>query len=85
MLKKLNNPLEKKDNVIIIGFSWSGMICAKAMMNHFKTITIIDTDDISTRDEKRNGVPQNGDSHILLNIGYKILKYYFPELDYIYL
>lgn len=82
-------------HAIVIGASVSGMGAARALSNHYQSVTIVERDCFSDAAQRlesgqygpgealtpgRKGVPQGNHAHGLLSSGYKVLDQYFPAL-----
>jgi 2-polyprenyl-6-methoxyphenol hydroxylase-like FAD-dependent oxidoreductase len=67
-------------HAIVIGMSMAGLGAARALVNHFERVTIIERDVLSSLVSTRKGVPQGNHAHGLLPAGYRVLDGYFPGL-----
>lgn len=71
----------KSSRAIVIGGSISGLLSARILSDYFELVTIIETNEISRSPEKRLGVPQSSQPHILFARGYQIILELFPKID----
>jgi 2-polyprenyl-6-methoxyphenol hydroxylase-like FAD-dependent oxidoreductase len=58
----------------------AGLGTARALVNHFERVTLVERDVLPTSTENRKGVPQGQHAHGLLPSGYKVLADYFPGM-----
>ncbi len=65
----------------VIGGSMAGLLAARALCDHFESVTVIERDRFSERPTPRKGVPQARHLHALLNRGLRILNSFFPKLQ----
>ncbi len=70
----------KREHAIVIGASIAGLLSARVISDHFASVTIIERDKLPLYPEKRRGVPQSVQPHILLARGYRILEQLFPGI-----
>ncbi len=71
----------KRDHAIVIGASIAGMFAAKALSQHFNTVTIIERDILPDEPTPRGGVPQSRHVHQLLMGGLQVMRRLFPGID----
>jgi 2-polyprenyl-6-methoxyphenol hydroxylase-like FAD-dependent oxidoreductase len=71
---------ETHNQAIIIGGSIGGLLAARALADHFKSVTIVEQDELPSIGEHRRGVPQSRHTHGLLAGGRRILEQLFPGL-----
>ncbi len=71
----------KTNRAIVIGGSISGLLSARILSDYFELVTIIETNAISRKPEKRIGVPQSSQPHILFARGYQIILELFPKIE----
>jgi 2-polyprenyl-6-methoxyphenol hydroxylase-like FAD-dependent oxidoreductase len=69
-----------RTHAIVLGGSMAGLGAARALVNHFETVTLVERDELAGCVESRKGVPQGLHAHGLLPSGYRILSDYFPGL-----
>ena len=69
-----------RTHVIIVGAGVAGLLAARVLSNHFKSVTIIERDALRAQPEPRKGVPQGHHVHGLLAKGQEILAQLFPGL-----
>src|SRR5215470_11079067 len=67
-------------HAIVLGASMAGLGAARALVDHFDRVTLIERDELSTGTANRKGVPQAQHAHGLLPSGYRVLHDYFPGL-----
>ncbi len=71
---------DKSGRAIVIGGSMAGLLAARVLANHFKSVTIIERDAHTASPEFRRGVPQGRHAHGLLLRGQQTLFRLFPEI-----
>ena len=69
-----------RKQAIVLGASMAGLGAARALVNHFERVTLVERDPLATSSESRKGVPQGQHAHGLLPSGYRILSDYFPGM-----
>jgi len=67
-------------HAIVLGGSMAGLGAARALVNHFERITLVERDEITGCAQHRKGVPQGQHAHGLLPSGYRVLSDYFPQM-----
>ena len=67
-------------HAIVLGGSMAGLGAARALVNHFERITLVERDEITGCSQHRKGVPQGQHAHGLLPSGYRVLSDYFPQM-----
>jgi 2-polyprenyl-6-methoxyphenol hydroxylase-like FAD-dependent oxidoreductase len=72
------SPLSNRNNVIILGGSFAGLMTAKALSTHYQQVTIIEKDKVHRHPEARKGQPHTQHLHGLLPCALNILNDYFP-------
>lgn len=70
----------RRQHAIVLGGSMAGLGAARALVNHFERVTIIERDELDAATGIRKGVPQGQHAHGLLASGYRILSSYFPGM-----
>jgi len=70
----------KKDKAVVIGGSIAGLLAARVLAESFKLVTIIESDKLPLEPDKRKGVPQSVQPHVLFTKGYRILEQLFPGI-----
>lgn len=73
-------PTLRKHQAIVIGGSFTGMLAARVLSDHFEQVFVIESDKLNDRPEARKGQPQVIHSHGLLANGLAVLTRYFPGL-----
>src|SRR3954471_6367154 len=69
-----------RTHAIVLGASMAGLGAARALVNHFERVTLVERDPLTASSESRKGVPQGQHAHGLLPSGYRILSDYFPGM-----
>ena len=72
--------IENRKNAIVIGGSMAGLLAARALSDHYQSVTLIERDSLSDEGEHRRGVPQGRHTHGLLASGAHILERFFPGI-----
>ncbi|MGB6296294.1 MAG: hypothetical protein WBF90_08920 [Rivularia sp. (in: cyanobacteria)] len=70
----------KKDKAVVIGGSIAGLLTARVLAESFESVTIIESDKLPLQPDKRKGVPQSVQPHVLFTKGYRILEELFPGI-----
>lgn len=65
-------------HAIVIGASVGGLLAARALADHFVSVTVIERDTFPAAGENRKGVPQGRHAHALLSAGREALEEFFP-------
>jgi 2-polyprenyl-6-methoxyphenol hydroxylase-like FAD-dependent oxidoreductase len=69
-----------RKHAIVLGASMAGLGTARALVNHFERVTLVERDALTDTSDNRKGVPQGLHAHGLLPSGYRILSDYFPRM-----
>src|SRR5438045_9290139 len=69
-----------RGHAIVLGGSMAGLGAARALVEHFDRVTLVERDELATCTANRKGVPQGQHAHGLLPSGYRILSEYFPGM-----
>jgi hypothetical protein len=67
-------------HAIVLGASMGGLLSASVLADHFKTVTVVDRDDLPDQPVNRRGVPQGRHVHALLGGGAQALNTFFPGI-----
>jgi flavin-dependent dehydrogenase len=67
-------------HAVVIGASMGGLLAARALADHYETVTVVDRDTVADAREPRKGVPQGRHAHGLLARGRQVLEQLFPGL-----
>ena len=67
-------------HAIVMGASMSGLLAARALADHYSSVTVIERDEFPTECKPRKGVPQARHVHGLLAKGREVLERLFPGL-----
>lgn len=70
-----------RQRAIVIGGGIAGLLAARALVNHFATVTLIERDHYPAEPIFRPGVPQGRQVHMMLLRGQRILERFFPGLE----
>ena len=70
----------RDSHAIVVGGSMAGLLAARALVEHFGRVTIVDRDAFPTSPDYRKGVPQSPHAHVLLARGQLLLERFFPGL-----
>jgi 2-polyprenyl-6-methoxyphenol hydroxylase-like FAD-dependent oxidoreductase len=65
-------------HTIVIGASMGGLLAARALINHFQSVTVLERDALPAADVARKGVPQGRHAHGLLARGRDVIESFFP-------
>lgn len=66
------------EHAVVIGASMAGLLAARALINHFHSVTVIERDRLADTDRPRKGVPQGRHAHGLLARGRAVIEGFFP-------
>jgi hypothetical protein len=69
---------KKHTHAIVIGASMGGLLAARALSNHFQTVTVLERDSFPVEDTARKGVPQGRHAHGLLARGRDVIEGFSP-------
>jgi 2-polyprenyl-6-methoxyphenol hydroxylase-like FAD-dependent oxidoreductase len=67
-------------NAVVLGASMSGLLAARVLAEHYRTVTVIERDVLPDDPENRRGVPQGRQPHVLLARCAQILEELFPGI-----
>jgi len=65
---------------IVIGGSITGLLAARALTEHFTSVSLVERDSFPDGPDFRKGLPQMRHVHVLLKQGERVMEHYFPEL-----
>lgn len=71
----------KRDKAVVIGAGFAGLMAARVLSDHFRSVVIIDKDEKVGSRSPRSGVAQGAHLHVLLKRGQTILRSFFPEIE----
>jgi hypothetical protein len=74
----------KRDKAVILGAGIAGLVAARVLAEHFKSVVIIDKDEKIGSMQPRSGVAQGAHLHVLLKRGQEILREFFPDIEKIF-
>lgn len=66
------------EHAVVIGASMAGLLAARALINHFGSVTVLERDRLQDTDRPRKGVPQGKHAHGLLARGRVVIEDFFP-------
>lgn len=67
-------------HAVVIGGSIAGLLAARALLNHFGQVTLLERDRFLDSPSSRPGIPQAHHVHVLLMRGHQIMESFFPGL-----
>jgi hypothetical protein len=68
------------DRAVVLGASMGGLLAARVLADFFRTVAVIERDELPDDPVTRKGVPQGRHVHALLSRGAQILDEFFPGL-----
>ena len=68
------------ENAVVLGASMGGLLAARVLADHFRTVTVVDRDVLPEDPANRRSVPQGRHVHALLPRGAQILNELFPGI-----
>src|ERR1700694_5040923 len=68
------------EHAVVLGASMGGLLAARVLADFFRTVTVIERDELPDDPVNRRGVPQGRHVHALLARGAQILDEFFPGL-----
>jgi len=71
----------KNTHAVVMGGSIGGLLAARALVGHYRYVTILEKDTFPGPGEQRKGVPQGRHTHGLLASGKDVLDRWFPDLS----
>jgi 2-polyprenyl-6-methoxyphenol hydroxylase-like FAD-dependent oxidoreductase len=74
----MNTAATKRTQALVMGASVAGLLAARALADHFETVTVLEKDACPPDGAPRAGVPQGRHTHILLPAGALALERLFP-------
>ena len=69
-------------HAIVIGASIGGLLAARALVDYYEQVTVLERDTLLPVGKNRKGVPQGRHTHILLSRGLETLEAFFPSLTH---
>lgn len=79
--EKVPKPMSNHGRAIVVGGSVSGLLAARALSESFERVAIIERDELSAGAQRRRGVPQGKQSHVILPLGLRLIAELFPGID----
>jgi 2-polyprenyl-6-methoxyphenol hydroxylase-like FAD-dependent oxidoreductase len=73
--------MESRKHAVVIGASMGGLLAARALVDHYDRVTVLDRDALPEQRAPRKGVPQGRHAHGLLARGREVLDQLFPGLS----
>ena len=68
------------DRAVVLGASMSGLLAARVLADFFRTVTVVERDELPDNPANRRGVPQGRHPHVLLARGAQTLGELFPGI-----
>ena len=68
------------ERAVVLGASMGGLLAARVLADFYRTVTVIERDELPDDPVTRKGVPQGRHVHALLSRGAQILDEFFPGL-----
>jgi 2-polyprenyl-6-methoxyphenol hydroxylase-like FAD-dependent oxidoreductase len=68
------------ERAVVLGASMSGLLAARVLADFYRTVTVIDRDELPEDPVSRRGVPQGRHVHALLASGARIIDGFFPNI-----
>jgi 2-polyprenyl-6-methoxyphenol hydroxylase-like FAD-dependent oxidoreductase len=66
------------EHAVVLGASIGGLLAARVLADHYRSVTIVDRDELDDEATPRRGVPQGRHGHVLLARSSQILAELFP-------
>jgi 2-polyprenyl-6-methoxyphenol hydroxylase-like FAD-dependent oxidoreductase len=70
-----------RDHAIVCGGSMGGLLAARVLSDHYRRVTVVDSDVFPECGEHRRGVPQGRHTHGLLASGRDVIERLFPGVS----
>jgi len=68
------------ERAVVLGASMGGLLAARVLADFFRTVTVVERDELPVDPANRRGVPQGRHVHALLARGAQILDEQFPGI-----
>jgi 2-polyprenyl-6-methoxyphenol hydroxylase-like FAD-dependent oxidoreductase len=68
------------ERAVVLGASMGGLLAARVLADFYRTVVVIERDELADDPVNRRGVPQGRHVHALLTRGAQILEEFFPGL-----
>ncbi|MEQ1912850.1 MAG: FAD-dependent monooxygenase [Vicinamibacterales bacterium] len=68
----------RSGHAVVLGGSMAGLLAARVLADHFRSVTLVERDELPTETANRRGVPQGRHTHGLLASGRDTLEQLFP-------
>src|SRR3954463_10917310 len=68
------------EHAVVLGASMGGLLAARVLADFYRTVTVVDRDDLPDDPANRRGVPQGRHVHALLASGAQVIDGLFPRL-----
>jgi len=68
-------------HAVVIGASVAGLLAARALVDHFEQVTVVERDELPDGPVFRAGVPQSRHLHVLLGRGLDLYSQLFPGFE----
>ena len=69
-----------RDHAVVLGASMGGLLAARVLADFYRTVTLVERDELPDTPDNRQGVPQGRHGHVLMRRGSQILSDLFPGL-----
>jgi 2-polyprenyl-6-methoxyphenol hydroxylase-like FAD-dependent oxidoreductase len=66
------------EHAVVLGASMGGLLAARVLADFYRTVTVVERDDLPETSANRRGVPQGRHVHLLLGRGSQVLDELFP-------
>ena len=69
------------DTAVVVGASMAGLCAARVLADRFRSVVVLDRDELPHGAEPRRLVPQGRHPHLLLTAGARLLEGWFPGIS----
>ncbi|MGH9277354.1 MAG: NAD(P)/FAD-dependent oxidoreductase [Acidimicrobiales bacterium] len=76
----MRQPRTVGDHAVVLGASIAGLCATRVASERFRSVTIVERDDLPEEGEPRRAVPQGRHLHLLLPAGAQLLERWFPGI-----
>jgi flavin-dependent dehydrogenase len=70
----------RRGHAVVVGSGMAGLLAARALVDHFERVTLLERDAQPPPGRPRRGIPQGNHVHLLLKAGHDILARLFPGI-----
>ncbi|MGH3713690.1 MAG: NAD(P)/FAD-dependent oxidoreductase [Micromonosporaceae bacterium] len=67
-------------HAVVLGASMGGLLAARVLADHYRSVTVLERDELPYQPDQRRGVPQGRHGHTLLPEGCQRLEQLFPGI-----